>query len=117
MIFPITARFLKVLRTEIGKDDLPIQWAEFFLLVCAAGNRGVTTKEVCDEINFAQAPASRMVKHMSQYLDPKTRTVKGYDIYTTFPDFEHRHRQRIVLSNKGKLIAEKLAALGQKGQL
>ena len=98
------SKLIYLIKKEIGKEDLPTSWLEFFLLVAISGDEGVTTMEVCDGIGMAQAPASRMVKIMSTYLDPKTRSSAGLGIYTTFPDHEYRHRQRVILTQKGKDI-------------
>lgn len=106
MTFDTLATILNILRTEIGdKKDMPVYWLEFFLLVSQAGPRGVTTKEVAEEIGMGQPIASRMVKLLSRYPDPVTKKMEGADIYVTFLDHEYRHRTRVALSAKGQRIA------------
>jgi len=112
---------LKTLRADLENDPhkgtekqgMPSYWVEFFLKVAAAGPEGVNTKEVAEEIGMTQAASSRMVKLMSQYMDPDTRKMLGRDIYVTFPDMEYLHRQRVRLSKKGIAIAEKFQKLIQ----
>jgi len=105
------ANVLKVLRTELDKKDVPLIWIEFFLLVAASEGKGIRTQEVQKELGMTQGIASRMVKLMSLYLDPVTRKMEGYDVFTTLPDFEYRHQQRVYLSAKGKEIAAKIESM------
>jgi len=102
------ASILSVIRTEIGKKDVPTIWLEFLLRVAASGSRGITTKQVAEEIGMNQGIASRMVKIMSRYQDAKSRKMEGYDVFVAVPDYEYRHRQRVFLSAKGKSLVQKL---------
>lgn len=102
---------LKTLRTEIDKKDIPLIWVEFFLLVAASKDKGIRTQEVQKELGMTQGIASRMVKLMSRYIDPDTKQYAGADIFTTLPDHEYRHQQRVFLSTKGKEIARKIEAI------
>ena len=102
------ATALKVLRSEIGKKDIPAHWVEFLLMVAAAGPKGVTTKEVADCIGMSQGISSRTVRVLSRYPDAESRKQMGYDMLVTVPDYEYRHRQRVFLSAKGEHIFKKL---------
>lgn len=114
MNFDQLAKVLEVFSSETGKKDVPAHWVQFFCHVVSAGPRGVTTKEVADEIEMNQGIASRMVRIMSRYMDTKTREMEGYDVYITFLDHEYRHRQRIALSAKGKVVAEAIQKVMDK---
>lgn len=102
-------KIMKVLRQEIGHSkDIPQYWAEFFLAVGESGNRGILTKELSEELDITQGIASRLVKLMSTYKDKDTGKIEGRGLFTTFPDDEYRHRQRVVLSGKGKEVMIKI---------
>lgn len=112
--FTVLATTLKTLRSEIDKKDIPLIWVEFFLLVAATKDKGIRTQEVQKELGMTQGIASRMVKLMSTYMDPVSRTMQGYNVFTTLPDHEYRHQQRVYLSSKGKAIAAKVESIMSK---
>jgi len=100
---------ISVLRKEIDKKDVPATWLEFFLLVAEAGEAGITTKEVSERVGVTQGVGSRTVKLLSQYYNHTTGETDGLDLLVTVSDQVHRHRQRVLLSEKGKGIIAKVS--------
>lgn len=98
---------LHSIRNDIGKKEMPIYWLEFILLVYKSGEDGITTIEASNSLGMTQGIASRMVKLMSKYHNPKTKESDGLDILETKPDLKFRHRQRVVLTEKGKEILKR----------
>jgi DNA-binding MarR family transcriptional regulator len=100
---------LVFIREVVGKKDMPLYWVEFFLKVAEHGEIGVTTREVAAELGMTQGIASRTVKLMSRHLNPKTKTIEGFDLLVAVNnDMVHRHRQRVYLSDHGKKIIEQI---------
>ena len=97
---------LNSIRTSINIKAIPLYWVEFLLIVAKSGDKGITTMEVCKELGMTQGIASRLVKMMSLHLDSKTKEIKGNDLLQTEQDLEFPHRQRVLLSAKGKQIID-----------
>lgn len=96
------------IRTEIDKKDMPAYWIEFLLIVADAGDDGITTVEAAKLINMTQGIASRTVKLLSSYYDETNKVLTGPQILKTKTDLQHRHRQRVLLSEKGKQMMEEV---------
>lgn len=100
---------LRFVRETIGKKDMPLYWLELFLKVAEHGEFGVTTKEIAEELGMTQGIASRTVKLMSRYVNPKTKQCEGFDLLVSVKnDMIHRHRQRLYLSEHGKQVVEQI---------
>jgi len=89
----------------------PLNWAVMFLTVGTAGDGGTTTKELTEIVGVSQGIVSRTVRVMSRSYNPQADCIEGMDLIRTEQDMFNRHRQRVFLSEKGKVVFKKLTEI------
>ena len=92
----------------VGKKDMPASWVQIFFVVADAGNNGVLTTELIREMKMSGPVLSVILKKMSLYPGSDGGKIEGPDLFNSAKDLKHRARQRVFLSEKGRLLASGL---------
>lgn len=92
----------------IVNKAVPAYWISFFLLICAAGEQGVTAHDVAHKVGMLQGRASRLVGLLSKRYNKDTKKMEGLGLITVVPDHIDLHRHRLFLTEAGKRVAKKI---------
>ena len=102
----------KLIRNAYGTDNrAPGAWTEIFLHCMQAKDLGILAQDLIGLTGCSQGIISRAVSIGSQTFNPETRKVEGADLFDKQLDLFHKHRVRIFLSKKGKLLAQEVEKL------
>ena len=103
------AKAVAAIRSQgVGKKDMPASWVQIFFVVADAGNNGVLTTELIREMKMSGPVLSVILKKMSLYPGSDGGKIEGPDLFNSAKDLKHRARQRVFLSEKGRLLASGL---------
>lgn len=92
-------------------NNVPATWVEAYLLIYAAGDKGVRAQELKEITGVSQGIMSRMIGILSLTFNPETKAMEGKDIFKKELDNYHLHQVRVFLSKEGKALAKKVEKL------
>lgn len=100
-MYAITRAHIAILNhvRENVQADMPIQQWQMLLLICT--NPGCTSGEIKSQLNMTAGALSRHFKTLSQWRDPKTKEIKGFDLIYGEPSLENRKEFCYYLTRLG----------------
>lgn len=85
-----------------ANSDLTVTWVEILFHIAAAGEKGITSKELEQNIQVAQGIISRTTKYLGVYKNRVTGKMEGYGFVSKTKDPDNLHRDLILLTSRGK---------------